>query len=162
MTSADEALAHAHIQSLLSLYYQALDTGDLDRLEREVMAEDATWTVVQVASIGRVEDSASGRDAVIAWFRKMLSGGVSMSEGNVLHYLSTHVIRVDGDRATSTSHLQAVATDSRQILATGIAEAEHVQTPRGWRIRRYAVTERITDDDMRALEQTLGLVVQAR
>lgn len=162
MTAADEALAHAHIQSLLSLYYQALDAGDLARLEREVMAEDATWKVVQVASIGRIEDSASGRDAVIGWFRKMLSGGVSMAEGNVLHYLGTHVIRVEGDRASSTSHLQAVATDTRQILATGVAEGEHVRTSGGWRIRRYTVTERITDDDMRALERTLGLVVQPR
>lgn len=162
MSPAEEALSHCQIQSLLSLYYHALDAGDLERLEREVMAADATWKVVQVASIGRVEDSVSGRGAVLDWFRKMLSGGVSMSEGNVLHYLSTHVIRVEGDRATSTSHLQAVATDTRQILATGVAEAEHVRTSDGWRIRRYAVTERITDDDMRALERTLGLVIEAR
>ncbi len=161
MNTAEEALAHGQIQSLLSLYYQALDAGDLDRLEREVMAEDATWHVVQTASNARIEDRATGRDAVIAWFRKMLSGGVSMSEGTVLHFLSTHVIRVDGDRATSTSHLQAVSTPTRQILATGVAEAEHVRTKAGWRIRHYKVTERITDEDMRALQQTLGLAPTA-
>lgn len=157
MNAAEEALAHGQIQSLLSLYYQALDAGDLDRLEREVMAEDASWHVVQTASTGRIEDRATGRGEVIAWFRKMLSGGVSMSEGTVLHFLSTHVIRVDGDRATSTSHLQAVSTPTMQILATGVAEAEHVRTPAGWRIRRYKVTERITDADMQALTRTLGL-----
>jgi hypothetical protein len=79
----------------------------------------------------------------------------------VLHFLSTHVIRVDGDRATSTSHLQAVSTPTRQILATGVAEAEHVRTKAGWRIRHYKVTERITDEDMRALQQTLGLAPTA-
>ena len=42
MTAAEEALAHCQIMSLLSLYYQALDVGDFDRLEREVMSEDAT------------------------------------------------------------------------------------------------------------------------
>ena len=160
MTAAEEALAHCHIQSLLSLYYQALDAGDFDRLEREVMAEDATWNVIQLASTGRVEDKVTGRSEVLAWFQKMLSGEVSMSEGTVLHFLSTHLIQVDGDRATSTSHLQAVSTPTMQILATGVAEAEHVRTRAGWRIRLYKVTERITDKDMLALKQTLGLDYQ--
>jgi hypothetical protein len=160
MTAAEEALAHCQIQSLLSLYYQALDAGNFDRLEREVMAEDATWNVIQLASTGRVEDKVSGRSEVLAWFEKMLAGEVSMSEGTVLHFLSTHVIRVEGDRATSTSHLQAVSTPTMQILATGVAEAEHVKTRAGWRIRTYKVTERITDKDMLALKQTLGLAFQ--
>jgi hypothetical protein len=160
MNAADEALAHCHIQSLLSLYYQALDVGDFERLEREVMAEDATWNVVQLASTGRVEDRVSGRDAVLAWFRQMLSGDVSMSEGTVRHFLSTHVIHVEGDRARSTSHLQAVSTTTMQTLANGIAEAEHVRTPAGWRIRFYRVTEQITDQDMVAFKQALGLDYQ--
>lgn len=103
MTAAEEALAHCHIQSPLSLYYQALDAGDFDRLEREGM---------------------------------------------------------EGDWAKSTSHLQAVSTPTMQILATGVAEAEHVRTPAGWRIRTYKVTERITDKDMLALKKTLGLDYQ--
>ena len=158
--AAEEALAHCQIQTLLSVYYQALDSGDLDRLEREVMAEDATWNVIQVAGPGRIEDLVEGRSAVIAWFRKMLGGGVSMSDGGVLHFLSTHAIRVDGDRATSTSHLQAVSQPTREILATGVAEAEHVRTDAGWRIRRYRVTERITDADMQALQATLSLALE--
>jgi hypothetical protein len=161
LSAAEEALAHCQIQSLLSLYYHALDAGDFDRLEREVMADDATWNVIQVAGTGRVEDTVSGRDEVLAWFRKMLSGEVSMSEGTVLHFLSTHVIAVDGDRATSRSHLQAVSQPTRQILATGIAEAEHVRTRDGWRIRHYRVTERITDADMKALKAALALEFQS-
>ncbi|MFO0690602.1 MAG: nuclear transport factor 2 family protein [Myxococcota bacterium] len=156
MTAAEEALAHCQIQTLLSVYYHALDAGDLARLEREVMAEDATWHVVQVAGTGRIEDTVSGRDAVIGWFRAMLGGGVSMSDGGVLHFLSTHAIRVDGDRATSTSHLQAVSQATRAILATGVCEAEHVRTREGWRIRHYRVTERITDADLEALKATLA------
>lgn len=52
MDAAEEALAHAQIASLLSLYYQALDVGDFDTLEAEVMAEDATWQVIQLATNG--------------------------------------------------------------------------------------------------------------
>ncbi|MEZ4331004.1 MAG: nuclear transport factor 2 family protein [Myxococcota bacterium] len=160
LSAAEEALAHCHIQSLLSLYYQALDVGDFDRLEREVMAEDATWHVVQLATTGRVEASASGRTEVIAWFKKMLSGDVTMSEGTVRHFLNTHVIRVEGDRAFTTSHLLAASTTTMQTLANGFAEAEHVRTKHGWRIRSYKVTEQITDADMEAFKATFGLEFQ--
>ena len=155
--AAEEALAHAHVSSLLSLYYQALDRGDFDTLEREVMAEDAVWEVVQLASNGRVEDKAEGRDQVIAWFKQMLSGDVTMNQGRVRHFINTHVIEVDGRRARSTSNLQCIDCDSMATLANGFAEAEHVKTARGWRIRRYRIEERITDADMDAFKTALGL-----
>ena len=140
--AAEEALAHAHISSLLSLYYQALDRGDFDTLERQVMAEDAVWEVVEHASNGRVEDRAEGRDRVIAWFKRMLSGDVAMNHGT---------------RARSTSHLQCVDCDTMATLANGFAEAEHVKTPQGWRILRYKIEERITDADMTAFKAALEL-----
>lgn len=157
LSAAEEALAHAHIQSLLSTYYHAIDAGDLDRLEREVLAEDANWIVIQSAPSGRIEDQASGRSEVVGWFRRMLAGGVSMNEDRVLHFLSTHVIRVEGDRAHSTSHLQCISSTTLATLAIGVGEAEHVRTPAGWRIRRYRVTEQITDKDMQGLKKALGL-----
>lgn len=159
MHAAEEALAHAQISSLLSLYYQALDVGDFDTLASDVMAEDATWEVIQLATNGRVEDSAEGRERVIAWFRQMLSGDVTMSQGTVRHFINTHVIRLEpgGDAARSTSHLQAVDTVTMATLAVGFVEAEHVRTAEGWRIRRYRVEERITDKDMEAFKAALGL-----
>jgi hypothetical protein len=152
----EEALAHCRIESLLSLYYQALDRGDLATLESSVMAEDAVWDLTQLARSGRVRDRLEGRDAILAWFRKMLSGGVTMGEHGVRHFLNTHVIAVDGARARSTSHLQCVHTETMATLAVGRAEAEHVETPQGWRIRSYTLEERITDEDMRALQETFG------
>jgi hypothetical protein len=157
--AAREALAHAHISSLLSLYYQALDAGDLDTLERRVLSPDAIWEFVQHASQSRLEDRAEGRDAVIAWFRGMLSGDVTMSESPVRHFINTHVIEVDpvgGASARSSSHLQCIDATSMATVAVGIATAEHVETPEGWRIRRYRIEERITDADMQALEAALG------
>ena len=73
--AAEEALAHCHITSLLSLYYQALDRGDLATLESQVMAEDAIWDLTQVAGSERVRDRLEGRDPILAWFRRMLGVG---------------------------------------------------------------------------------------
>jgi len=156
MDAGEKALAQREIENLLSLYYQALDRGDLETLEREVMAPDATWELVQLCGEERIVDKSSGRDRVIEWFRKMLGGGVTMSEGSVRHTLSTHVIRVDGDSGHSTSHLQAIETIGMTNVASGFVEADHVRTPKGWRIRYYKVEETITAADMQALKAAFG------
>jgi SnoaL-like domain len=151
--AAEEALAHCHISSLLSRYYQAIDVANFTALDDEVLADDAVWEVVQHSPTGgTIEDTVSGRRAIVAWFEQIMGGEVSMSEGTVRHFLNTHVITVDGDRAHSTSHLQAVGTDSMAILSVGFAEADHVRTARGWRIRRYRLDEHITDADMAAFK----------
>ena len=154
--AAEEALAHCQIGSLLSLYYQALDRGDLAVLEAEVMAEDATWDLTQVAGSERVRDRLEGRAQILAWFRRMLSGAVTMGEHGVRHFLNTHVIRVEGARARSTSHLQCIHAETMVTLAVGVAEAEHVRTAQGWRIHSYRLEERITAADMKALQETFG------
>lgn len=156
MDPAETAYARGEIENVMSLYYQALDKGDLDTLEREVMAEDATWELVQMCGSERVVDKSSGRDRVLEWFRSMLGGGVTMSEGTVRHYLGTHVIRVDGDRAHSTSHLQAVETVGMTNVASGFVEADHIRTAEGWRILYYKVEETITAADMEAIKATFG------
>ena len=157
MDAAEEALAHCRISSLLSLYYQALDTADWDRLERQVLAEDAVWEIIQHSPLGTVRDLADGRDAVLGWFKQLMGGQVTMSEGTVRHFINTHVITVAGRTAHSTSHLQAVDTTTLAILANGFVEAEHVNTPAGWRIRRYKIDEHITDRDMEAFKKSLQL-----
>jgi hypothetical protein len=151
--AAEEALAHCHISSLLSRYYQAIDVANFTALDDEVLADDAVWEVVQHSPTGgTIEDTVSGRADIVAWFEQIMGGEVSMSEGTVRHFLNTHVITVDGDRAHSTSHLQAVGTDSMAILSVGFAEADHVRTARGWRISRYRLDEHITDADMAAFK----------
>ena len=154
MNAAEAALAHAEISNLLSRYYQALDQGDLETLGRAVIAEDATWVLVQLCEGERIVDESTGRDTILAWFRQMFGAGVSMTEGTVRHYLNTHVIEVEGDTARSTSHLQAVETAGMTNVASGFVRAEHVRTAEGWRIRRYEVEETITRKDMDALKAT--------
>jgi hypothetical protein len=154
--AAEEALAHAHISSLLAKYYQVIDRADFAALDREVLADDAVWEVVQrSATGGTIEDIVSGRPEIVAWFEKIMGGEASMSHGTCRHFLSTHVIDVDGDTARSRSHLQAFDTHTLGMLSNGTVEAEHVKTDRGWRIRRCRVEEDITDADMEAFKQAV-------
>ena len=152
-----EVLDQWRIATLLSRYYQAIDVADWDALDRDVLADDARCEVVQRSTKGTVTNGAEGRAEVVAWFRQMVSGEVSMSEGIVRHFLGTHVIDVRGDTATSRSHLQAQDMVTLGILANGIVDAEHVRTERGWRVRRFRVEESITDADMEAFRTTFGL-----
>ena len=99
MDPGSKALAHAEIMNVLSLYYQALDQGDLETLESRVIAEDATWILVQLCGDERLVDESTGRSEILTWFRRMFGAGVSMTEGTVRHYLNTHVIEVDGEHA---------------------------------------------------------------
>src|SRR5665213_1925626 len=120
--AAEEALAHCHIASLLAQYYQAIDTANWPVLDQQVLADDAVWEVIQHSpSGGTIEDTVTGRSDIVAWFERIMGGEVSMSEGTVRHFISTHVISVEGDRAHSTSHLQAVATDTLATLSNGLS-----------------------------------------
>lgn len=156
MDAGEKALAHHEITNLLSLYYQALDRGDLETLAHEVIAEDATWELVQLCGEERAVDTSTGRDEIVAWFRRMLGSGVSMTEGTVRHSLDTHVIRIEGEAAHSTSHLQAIETKGMTIVASGFVQADHVRTDSGWRIQYYKVEETITAADMQTLKKTFG------
>lgn len=153
---AQEALAHCHISSLLAKYYQAIDSGNWTVLDQEILAEDAVWEVIQHSpSCGTIEDTVKGRTEIVGWFEQIMGGEASMSEGTCRHFISTHVIEVDGDRARSNSHLQAFDTHRFVMLSNGVVAADHVRTDRGWRIRRYHIDEDITDADMEAFKQAV-------
>jgi hypothetical protein len=157
-TAGEQALAHCDISSLLSRYYQAIDVANWTVLNDEVLDDEAVWEVVQHSPTGgSIEDTVTGRQDIVAWFERIMGGEVSMSEGTVRHFINTHVISVDGDRAHTTSHLQAIGTDTLAILSNGFVEADHVRTERGWRIRRYHIDEHITDADMAAFKASFEI-----
>ncbi len=156
LDAAEEALAHAHISSLLAKYYQAIDNGRWDMLDAEVLADDAVWDVTQTSPTGgSIHDSVKGRAEILNWFAQIMGGDAAMSEGTCRHFISTHVIDVDGETARSSSHLQAFDTHTLLMLSNGTAKAEHVKTDRGWRISRYDLVENITDADMAAFKQAV-------
>jgi SnoaL-like domain len=156
LDAAEEALAHAHITSLLAKYYQAIDNGKWDVLESEVLADDAVWDVTQTSPTGgSIHDCVKGRAEILHWFAQIMGGDAAMSEGTCRHFIGTHVIDVDGDTARSSSHLQAFDTQTLGMLSNGTAKAEHTRTDQGWRISRYDLVENITDADMEAFKQAV-------
>lgn len=151
MADSTQACEHCRITALLARYYQAIDAGDLETLEREVLGPDATWEFVHRAGDSVVRDKAEGPEAVAAWFRATLGGDVTMSEGAVSHHATTHLVEIDGHTAITRSHLMAVDNRHLQIVASGTAYGEHLRTPAGWRIQRYVIDEYLTERDMAAL-----------
>jgi hypothetical protein len=158
----DEALAHAHITSLLSRYYQAIDVADWQTLREGVLHPDAVWEVTQASTKGSITQVMEGRDAVLEWFGTMMGGEVSMSDDNgVRHFVSTSDITVDGSSAHSASHLMCVHNASLAVLANGKIVADHLETDDGWRIRRLQLRENITDADMDAFRGAFNLEFDA-
>jgi hypothetical protein len=158
MDAAHEALAHAHITSLLSRYYQAIDVADWETLRERVLHPDAVWEVAQASTKGAITQVMNGRDAVLDWFRTMMGGDVSMSDDNgVRHFVSTTDITVDGSSAHSTSHLMCVHNATLAVLANGRIVADHLETDQGWRIRNFRLRENITDTDMDAFRAAFDL-----
>jgi hypothetical protein len=153
LDAAQEALAHAHISSLIAKYYQAIDNGHWDVLDAEVLADDAVWDVTQSSPTGgSIHDEVKGRAEILGWFAAIMGGEAAMSEGTCRHFVSTHVIDVDGETARSSSHLQAFDTHTLAMLSNGTIKAQHVKTERGWRISRFELIENITDADMEAFK----------
>ena len=112
----------------------AIDTADFEAL-REVFTPDAT---VDFASVGRYVETApavSGIEAILAWFRAALA-----PFPDVLHFMSNHVIDVDGDEARVLTYMHVL-----HMGMGGIYTASAVRTARGWRIRRFRLDERRFD-----------------
>lgn len=159
---AREALAHAHITSTLARYYHSIDVADLDTLHDRVLDEDAVWEVTQASTQGAITQVMEGRDAVMAWFRTIFGGDVSMSDDSgVRHFVSTTDITVTGTTAHSTSHLMCVHNSTLAVLANGTIIADHVETTDGWRIRHFKLRENITDADMEAFRAAFNLSFDA-
>jgi SnoaL-like domain len=159
--AAEEALAHAHITSLLARYYHSIDSGDWATLRERVLDEAAVWEVAQSSTQGSVTQVVEGRTAILEWFATIVGGEVSMSESTVRHFVNTTDITVTGATATSTSHLMCVHNATLAVLANGRIVADHVVTPDGWRIRRFRLNENITDADMDAFRAAFDLPFDA-
>ena len=123
------------IHELLNRYAHAIDHLDWGQLD-QVFTEDA---VADYSSVGQYQDVDSirrGRDAIVAYYEVALTP----FEG-VLHFMTNHLVELDGDRATSRSYMHVM-----NMSMGGIYTCRHRRTPDGWRIEHLTLDERTFDE----------------
>lgn len=119
------------LAELMHRYALGIDTAQYDSL-REVFSADAS---VDFGSVGEYVEGAtgvSGIEAIVGWFRTVLA-----PFPDVLHFMSNHVIDLDGDRARVRTCMHVM-----HMPMGGVYDAQVVRTAAGWRIARLRLDER--------------------
>jgi uncharacterized protein (TIGR02246 family) len=116
----------AEIHQLFIDYGVYLDAGDFDRYA-ELFATDGE---VKLGPMGK----AQGRDAIKALMSKALAGAT----GNSFHIISSPVVQLDGDRATSRvmwSVIERTQDGNAKLTIVGSHHDELVREDGRWRIK---------------------------
>jgi SnoaL-like domain len=137
-TISDEVLSRlvaaadrAEIIENLSRYHHIIDSADWDSLP-EIFSEDARSSVVRRSS-DKEETlcELDGLTQIHDWLAEVNKRPFRQ------HYMNNHVFTLlDSDAAATRSYLSV-----RDKPIGGIYEADHVRTPKGWRIKRLALLQ---------------------
>jgi hypothetical protein len=119
------------LAELMHRYALAIDTARFDDL-RDVFTDDASVDFGSVDQYVEGATGVSGIDAIVNWFRTVLA-----PFPDVLHFMSNHVIDLDGDRARVRTTMHVL-----HMPMGGIYDAQAVRTAHGWRIRNFRLDER--------------------
>jgi hypothetical protein len=133
------------LMELMHRYALAIDTAQWEAL-REVFCADAS---VDFGSVGRYVEGASGvtgLEAILGWFKAALA-----PFPDVLHFMSNHVIDLDGDRARVRTYMHVM-----HMSMGGVYDAQAIRTPAGWRIRHFRLDERSFDAAAERLRAHMG------
>ncbi|MGA0839116.1 MAG: nuclear transport factor 2 family protein [Pseudomonadales bacterium] len=123
------------IEQLLNRYCHKLDQGDIDAVVA-LFADNAVLDPVYEGS-GLHE----GRAAIRAWYQRYGANTIAAVRG-LRHKISTAMIDVDGDSATSVCYLDAdsVSKDTgKRSLVGGRYEDRFVRTDAGWRLQHRRI-----------------------
>ena len=135
----DEATLRAgidriEIHELLNRYAHAIDFGDFGMLDR-VFTEDAVADFSSVDEYVDVDSVLRGRDAIVAYYEVALA-----PFDGVLHFMTNHLVELDGDTAQSRSYMHVL-----NMSMGGIYSCRCRRTPSGWRIEHLTLDEREFD-----------------
>ena len=116
------------IEELIARYNQALDQGRFDEF-LACWAEDGVFDGLGGPYVGK---------AAIRQFTDRYDERYRLRLNGLKHFTVNILSRIEGDRATSSSHLQLVTTGSKgaHILFTGRYEDELRREAGGWRFTR--------------------------
>jgi len=135
---ADEA-AHDYLQikELSSKYAWAIDTLDKDLLS-QVFIQGATahYEIVNESPI-KLDDRIDGLDSIYDWLQKHL-GHRKGTDGLPWHFVTNHIISIDGDTATLKFYMH-----NRTMAAGGIYTFDVTRTTDGWRVKNLHLAEQI-------------------
>ena len=116
------------IRNLLARMAQLADDGELDEYI-DLFTEDALWD-------GGAFGQLRGHASILEGARERRKGGTSGPGANSRHVITTSVIRLNGDTASSRSVFHfCTNTDAEPTMAImGVYEDEFRRTPAGWKL----------------------------
>ena len=129
------------LAELMHRYALAIDTAQFEDL-REVFTPDASVDFGSVDQYVEGATGVSGIDAIVGWFRTVLA-----PFPDVLHFMSNHVIDLDGDRARVRTCMHVM-----HMAMGGVYDTQAARTPAGWRIQRLRLDERRFEEAAARLE----------
>jgi hypothetical protein len=135
------------LAELMHRYALAIDTAHFDDL-REVFTPDASVDFGSVDQYVEGATGVSGIEAIVGWFRTVLA-----PFPDVLHFMSNHVIDLDGDRARVRTCMHVM-----HMAMGGVYDAQAMRTPAGWRIRNLRLDERRFEEAAARLQAHMSRV----
>ena len=123
------------IVELLHRYALAIDTPDWSLLPT-VFTRDARVDFGSVDRYVESEAAAEGLDAIRAWLE-----GALAPFPDVLHFMTNHVVEVDGDEARTQTLMHVL-----NMGIGGVYRGHAVRTAEGWRLARLTLEERSFDE----------------
>ena len=133
-SDADDRMA---LTELTHRYAFAIDTLDRALLSR-VFTPDASAHYVEVGPpILGLDVQLEGFDSIYEWLREGLSHR-KPSASLPQHFMSNHLIDLDGDKARMTYYMH-----NRAMAGGGVYYVDAIRTQAGWRIQKLRLEEQI-------------------
>lgn len=135
------------IHELLNRYAHAIDFMDW-RLLEDVFTEDAVADYSSAGEYVDVESVREGRDRIIDYYETAMA-----PFAGVLHFMTNHLVELDGDRARTRSYMHVL-----NLGMGGIYSCVCRRTGAGWRIERLELEERTFGDAADALRSHMKAI----
>lgn len=134
-SEASDVRDRLELVELTHRYAWAIDTVDRDGLAR-FFTPDASAHYVEVGpKVLGLDVRLEGFDEIWDWLYQGLAHRKGPA-GLPMHYMSNHLIEIDGDTARLRYYMH-----NRTLASGGVYYAEAVRTPVGWRIAKLRLEE---------------------
>ena len=140
-------LDRIEIHELLNRYAHAIDFADWKLLE-QVFTEDAVADFSSVGEYVEIDSVLHGREAIVGYYQIALA-----PFDGVLHFMTNHLVELDGDSARSRSYMHVL-----NMSMGGIYTCRCRRTDAGWRIEHLELEERTFDEAAEKLRSHMQAV----